>query len=254
MDRRLPRSAALAALAALGACRGSTVSVEPRLEVGDRSRYRYEIEATITRSLDGADATTDEIATELVADQEVLAVTDDGAEAEVTLRRDGAAPRSAQVLLDRSGAIRGIELVQGLSSGSLGLAELGSLLPPSTAPPAILLAPGSRWSISEGSLEGHGRLDRLGVVDGAEVAVVETTVAEALDDAVAAGTSAVRLGGELQAHTTASYDLDDGSVRRSTARSHGDVRARIDPPAGVDAAPALATITYEIRVRVTRLD
>jgi hypothetical protein len=229
------------------------VSVEPRLEVGDRARYRYEIAATINRSIDGAEPTTDEILTELVADQEVVAVSDDGAEAAVTLRREGAGPSTAQVLLDRSGAIRGIELVEGFSSGSLGLAELGPLMPPSTAPPAIPLVPGSRWSISEGSLEGHGRLESLGIVDGAEVAVVHTSVAEAVDDAVAAGTSAVMLGGELRADTRASYDLEDGSVRRSTARSHGDVRARIDPPAGVDAAPALATITYDIRVRVTRL-
>jgi len=31
------------------------------------------------------------------------------------------------------------------------------------------------------------------------------------------------------------------------------VRARIEAPTGVDAAPVLATITYDIRVTATRL-
>lgn len=238
----------------MSGCRASTVTIEPHLDVGDVARYRYEIDAEITRALDDGNPATTRIAAELLAEQEVLALTDHGAQAAVTLRREGAAPRSAQVLLDRSGAIRGISLVEGLASDTLGLSELGSLLPPSTAPPSIPLAPGARWSISEGQLEGHGRLERLGVIDGADVAVVETSVVEVLDDAVDTGTSEATLEGELRSRGTAAYDVSDGSVRRSTARSRGEVRALIQPPADVDAAPAEGTITYDIRVRVTRLD
>lgn len=255
MDPRVVTGALVAALAALGACRSSTVRIDPDPQVGDRARYRYEIDATITRALDGGEPTTTEIATSLLADQEVVAVNDDGIEADVTLRRDGAAARSARVVLDRSGAIRDIELVEGLSAEDLGLSQLGSLLlPPTAAPPTEPLTPGTRWSISEGPFDWQGRLSRLGVIDGANVAVVDTTLAAAIDDAVSAGTSAATLVGELRSKTTASYDLLDGSIRRSSARSRGAVQARIEPPAGVDAAPALGTITYDIRVRVTRLD
>lgn len=255
MDRRLAAAAVLlGGLLAGSACRPGTVTVAPRVEVGDRARYRYEIDATITSALEGDEPTTTEIATELLADQEVVAITEDGAQAQVTLRRDGDAPREAQVLLDRSGAIQSIELVEGLTSGGLGLAELGSLLPPSTLPPTSPLAPGARWKISEGGLEGRGRLDRVGIIDGEEVAVVETSLVEAMQEAVVAGASEATLDGQLRSGGTAAYDVADGSVRRSSARSHGEVSARIQPPAGVDAEPVDATITYDIRVRVTRLD
>ena len=93
----------------------------------------------------------------------------------------------------------------------------------------------------------------MGVIDDADVAVVDTTLSAAIDDAVAAGTSAVTLLGELRSKAMAAYDISDGSIRRSSARSRGDVQARIEPPAGVDAAPVLGTITYDIRVRVTRI-
>ena len=130
MDRRVVTGALVAGLAALSACRGNTVRIDPDPHVGDRTRYRYEIEARITRALEGGEPATTEIMTSLVADQVVVALTAEGVEADVTLHRDGAADRTARVVLDRSGAIRGIELVEGLSADSLGLSQLGSLLPP----------------------------------------------------------------------------------------------------------------------------
>jgi hypothetical protein len=253
MDRRAATAAIVAGLAVVGACREATVRIHPDPQVGDRARYRYEIEATITRALEGDEPVTSEISSELVADQEVRAITDAGIEAEVTLRRDGAPAQTATVVLDPTGAIRSIQLVEGLQAEGLGLTELASLLPPATQPPTGSLAPGARWSIAEGALEGRGRLMRLGIVDDADVAVVETTLRDAIDEAVAAGASAATLHGDLRAETTASYRIDDGTVWRSSARSHGEVQATIEPPAGVDAAPALGTISYDIRVRVTRL-
>jgi hypothetical protein len=252
VDRRL-----LAALGGLimaaGACREGTVVVEPRPAVGDRARYRYEIDATVTRALEGSAPRTSKIESELVVDQRIASIVDDRVEADVTLRRDGAAPRTARVALDRAGAIAGIELVEGLAAADLDLAPLSSLLPPGTAPPRRPLRPGDRWSISDGDQHGRGRLSRLGVVDGEHVAVVDTTVTEGIHDDVAAGASAARLSGTLRSTGTTAYDVDDGAIRRASARSHGQVQATIQPPAGVDAAPVLASITFEIRVRVTRL-
>ena len=237
----------------LSGCGRSTVRIDAAPVVGDRAKFRYEIDATITRALEGEEATTTRFTSTLVADQKVVAITEDGVEADITLRRGGAAPRLARVLLDRTGAIRSIELVAGLQSDELGLAELGSLLPPAVVPPTTPLAPGDRWKISDGAIEGHGRLARLGVIDGAEVAVVRTSVTEEIDEAVSGGTSSATLRGELHSVGTASYDLVDGSTRRSSARSQGAVKAVIEPPPWIDASPARGTIRYDIRVRATRI-
>jgi hypothetical protein len=249
---RLAAAAVLGVLA-LGACRAGTLAIEPQPEVGDRARYRYEIDARVTSTLEGEAPATETIRTELVADQEVVAVTAEGVQADVTLRRDGAAPRQAQVTLDASGAIRAIELVEGIPSNVLGAAQLGALFPSVAIPPRRPLAPGDRWTIDEPPLRGEGRVARLGIVDGAEVAVVDTTFTQAVDEAVAAGTSLATLVGDLRSTRSTTYDVRDGALRSSTASSRGDVQATIQPPPGVQAAPALATITYEIAVRVTRL-
>jgi len=241
-------------LAAVGACRPGTVRIDAHPGVGEQSRYRYEIVASITRAVEGGRPTTSEVTTTLLADQRVTAVTKAGIEADVTLRRDGAATRTARVLLNRGGAIRSIELVAGLDSAGLGLSQLGSLLPPTVAPPTRALAVGERWTIHEDALRGSGRLIRLGVVDGVDVAVVRTSIAEAIDDAVTSGTSTARLTGTLRTVSNAAYDLGDGSARRSTARSRGTVRARIEPPPWIEAQPVLGTITYDIRVKAVRLD
>lgn len=240
-------------LGALSSCNVSSVHIRSDPEVGDRARYRYEIDATITRSLAGSKPTITEVSTTLVADQRVVALTSEGVEADVTLHREGAKTRTARVVLDRDGAIRGIELVAGVSPDGLGLAQLGSLLPPTIAPPARRLRPGDRWTITEGTLSGGGRLLRLGVVDGADVAVVRTALSESIADDVSSEASAARLTGELSSTRTTSYDLSDGSARRSVARSRGTVQALIEPPAGIDAQPVRGTISYDISVRSTRI-
>lgn len=254
MRGRPTAAAILGSLLALSACGSGTVRVVADPAIGDRARYRYEITATVSRSIEGNEPVTTDIATTLLADQEIVAVRRDVIEADVGLRRDGGVQRRATVLLDRSGAIRDIELVGGFSSTTLGLSELTTvLLPSATDLPPGELAPGERWSISDEHSSGEGRLVRLGVVDGARVAVVDTSLSSPIDDEVAAGESAASLTGVLRSEGTTSYDLDDGSVRRSVARSRGEMQVRIEPPAGVDAAPALGTIRYDIRVRVTRL-
>ena len=253
MRRRLAL-VALAGAIVLGACREGTVVIEAEPQVGDRASYRYEIEAEVTSRLEGAEPTTEDISTDLLVDQEVVAITPEGVQATVTLRRDGRAARDAQVVLDASGGLRAVELVEGLPSDVLGAAQLGALFPPIAAPPPGPLEPGARWTIDEGTLRGSGRLERLGVVDGEDVAVVATTLTDAIDELVTAGTSTAAIAGDLRSRRTVTYDLRDGALRRSTARSRGDVEATIQPPPGIQAAPVLATIAYVIEVRVSRLD
>lgn len=253
MVRRL----AIAALLAVGApfvaaCREGTVTLAYAPAEGDELSFRYEIDATITQSLEGAEPTVTEISTSVDADQEVLEVGPRGVRAAVTLRRDGGAPRTSEVRLDDAGTLQGVDLIEGQPAGIFGLDDLGGVLP--TVPlPAGRLSPGDRWSIDDAELVGEGRLQRLGVIDGEDVAVVASDLTQAIVETVALGTTSAALDGALRATSTTAYDLRDGSLRRATTRARGEVEARIAPPPGIDAAAAVGTITYDVRVRVVRL-
>ncbi len=253
MVRRLAMAVVLVAGAPLAAaCRESTVALEYTPSEGDELSFRYEIDATITQALDGVEPTVSRISTTVQADQEVLEVSSAGVRAAVTLRRDGGAPRTSEVRLDDGGTVQGVDLIEGLSAGLFGLDDLEGVLP-TVALPDGRLAPGDRWTIDDPELDGESRLVRLGVIDGEEVAVVASDLAQALEETTAAGGTNAALDGDLRASSTTAYDLRDGSLRRATTRARGEIEARIAPPPGIDAAAALGTITYDIRVRVVRL-
>lgn len=243
----------LLAVVALAGCQAETVTVAPDPRVGDHARYRYDIEARITSTIDGREPTVTEIETTLLVDQRTTAVSPDGIEADVVLRRDRREPQTTKVVLDATGAIRDVDLAAGLGLEELGLSQLGALVPPTMAPPSRALSPGARWSIAAGSVDGHGRLLRLGVEHDADVAVVRTEVGQEIDELVTSGASVAELRGRLTSLATAAYALDRGTLQRSTIRSGGDVRAAIQPPAGIDVAAVLGTISYDIQVRATRL-
>jgi hypothetical protein len=242
-----------AAAVLLASCRPATVSVAYAPSIGQRYAYRYEIEATVTRRVPGEAAQVTHLDTQLIAQERVQAVTRAGTRLRLVLTRDGGTPRSAVVLVDRAGSLAGLELVQGLDAAALGLADEGALgSGGAPAPPDGQLAPGDRWTIRTHGRTGHGRLERLGVVDGHDVAVMATSVTDAVDDAGRAGSSTTRVTGRVTSDATTSYDLHGGAVRRSRSRAIGTLRALLRPPAGVDARAVQATIDYELTVRVTR--
>jgi len=239
-------------VSALG-CRASEVSVGFSPEIGDRYEYHYEIDATITRQLEGAEPEVIELDTELTAEQEVRATTRSGARIRVTLTREGGAPRTAVVLVDRAGSLRGVELIEGLAASVFGIADAQALVPTHLdGPPDGPLEPGDRWTIDDGARHGHGRLVRLGVVDDEDVAVVRTSITEELDESLTAGASDSDVTGTLRAGSTTSYDLGDGAIRRSRSWSEGELDVLVAPPPGVDAEPVGGTISFDVVVRVTR--
>lgn len=245
---------ALGALVAVG-CRPATVSVAYAPAVGARYAYRYEIRATVTRALEGAEPEVVHLDTELTVRQEVRALTDRGARIRLELTRGGGAPRTVVAVVDRAGSLEGVELVEGLGAAVLGVADEDDIVPTHLpGPPDRALAPGDRWSIDEGDRRGEGRLERLGVIDGSDVAVVRTTATEDLDGSLQAGASATDVRGQVSSGATTSYDLADGAIRRSSSWSRGQVAARLRPPTGIDAEPVGATIDYRVDVRVTRID
>jgi len=253
MGRRLAVGLVLLLGAPLvAACRESTITLVFTPTEGDEQTYRYEIDATITQSLDGGEPTVSKISTTLEAHQEVLEVSRGGVRAEVTLRRDGGDPHTAEVRLDDAGTLQGIDLIEGQPADIFGLEDLGGVLP-TVALPEGALAPGDRWSIDDDPVTGEGRLLRLGVSDGEDVAVITTGITQPIEETTPVGTTSAALEGDLRATTTTAYDVADGSLRRASTRARGDVQARIAPPPGVNADAVLGTITYDVRVRVTRL-
>jgi hypothetical protein len=253
MVRRPAGVLAVAALGVLFGCRPATVSVGFTPAIGDRYSYRYEIHATITREVQGQLPEVVHLDTELSARQEVRAITKGGARIRLVLTRDGGVPRTAVVLVDRAGSLEGIELVEGLDAEAFGVAGDDTLGPTHlTGPPNRPLAPGDRWTIREATRHGSGRLDRLGVVDGEDVAVVATSITDDVDEAGRAGTSTTHVTGALRTTATTSYDLRGGAIRRSRSHSRGRLDARLAPPAGVTAKAVHATIGYDVTVRVTR--
>jgi hypothetical protein len=237
-------AAGLAALVA--GCREPTVSVEFSPEQGDHFRYRYQVTATLTRSVDGREPEVQTVDTELTADQRVLGRTGDGIRVEVEVTREGGSRSTVVALVDRAGSLEGIELVEGLDAGVFGIGDDDGLVTdPAEGLPPGRLRPGDRWSIADGNRRGHGRLERLGVDDGRDVALVRTSTSEPVD--------ADGGRGEVRAGSLTSYDLDDGAVRSGRSWSHGRLELQLEPPSNVVAEPMQATVTYDVEVTVVRI-
>ena len=239
-------------LALLG-CRPATVSVAFTPDVDAVYDYRYEIEGTVTRTVEGEEPEVTHLDTVLAAEQQVQERTPDGARIRLQLTRDGGVARTAVVLVDRAGSLEGVELVEDLDAAVFGVASADALVPTHLGgPPDRPLAPGDTWRVDEDGRTGSGRLDRLGVVDGVDVAVVDITASEDLSRTGKAGESTTHVSGTLRSGARTSYDLADGAIRRSRSWSRGTFEAELAPPRGVVADPVRATIAYDVSVRVTR--
>ena len=149
----MPRARALAAGVIpllLAACRSDTVSVAYAPEIGDSYEYRYDIEATVTRTVEGEEPNVVEVDTVLLAEQDVQAQSRTGTRIRLELIREGGVARTAVVLVDRAGSLEGVELVDDLDAAVFGVADAGSLVPTNLgAPPDRPLAPGDRWTVSD---------------------------------------------------------------------------------------------------------
>lgn len=258
----------LAAVAVAG-CMAGEVEVRFRAEPGATYTYRYEIEATVRRSLDGAPPEVRRTSSVLAVSKRVLDVAPDGTvRAQVAISRDGGPIQRAEVRLDRAGALAGVDLADGLVAGDLGPLGLDGLALTAPGAPPPTLGPGDTWRVDEArqgrgdgrlraTVTGSGRVDRLERRGPYEVLVATTDLTVRLRSTARAGRvphpraeAAVRA--EQRTVGTSGYDLSDGAVRFAEVHTAGTATVEVPPPPGVDAEPALAKITYEVAVRTRR--
>lgn len=247
---------------ALAACEEHTVAIHFEPEVGDRYDVRSVIDAEVTRTLDG-ERSVDRSTARLVAGESIVEVDGDDVEVEVSVERDGAAPRSYEVRFDRTGRLSAIDLVEGLTTDVLGVDLARSLPAGLGSPPAGRLEPGDTWVIDrrvsvEGrqqpvTVTGHGRIDSLGVEDGHDVAVAVVELVLPVRSIVETDDGRVTLLGTQTTRSRTAYDLGDGTARRDETEITGDVDLLIEPPAGIDAPPVPGSVRYDVRAETTRV-
>jgi hypothetical protein len=229
----MARRTAVAALVALTAlpglgCRTDAVQLGFDPEAGTTYEYRYEVDATVTRAVEGEEPRTTSV--------------------------PQSSARTAQVVVDRAGSLQAIQDVDGLPAEAVGLPSTADLLAStSVEPPAGALSLGAGWDVGLGTVRGHARLDHFEVLDGVPAAVVETDLVEVLTETIERSGSHVVLDGDLRSSGHTAFDLDDGSVRRSRTLSRGTVDVLVSPPTGVLAPAVEAVVTYELRVTATRV-
>lgn len=230
--------------------------------VGDRYQFRSEVETSVTRTIGNEQETVDDTSL-LQATEKVLDVEDDEVVVEVTLERDGAAPRTYEVRFDRADRLTAIDLVEGVPARALGL-DLDTDLPADVAsPPAGPIEPGTRWYIDRSvhlggrdqpaSVTGTGRIESLGIEDGHEVAVVVVVLDIPVRSVVETGEGRVILIGTQRSESRTTYDLADGAARRDRTEITGELDVIIEPPPDVTAPPVEGSISYTVRTATRRV-
>jgi hypothetical protein len=252
-----------AALALLTGCQPDTVNLAFRPAAGARYAYRVEIRSLTVTEIDGSapERVTDHFV--LRADQSVLAVSRGSIRVRVRLAGEGLGPRTFVVRLDRAGQLAEVQRIEGLPARALGSLGLSEIFPAAAgAPPDRRISPGERWVVDEPvslpgqpgtRLRGSGRLKTLGVVDGRDVATVESTFRLAVRGTSQLSQGNFVLTGAQETTSTATHALADGSVEQVEAITRGRYRLTLLPPAGTDGPAVPGTLVIEVRSKTTRL-
>jgi hypothetical protein len=233
--------AALAVGLASG-CEPATIQLGFTPHRGAVYRYRYEVTINVDSRLGDVHRRRRDVTT-IDARLEVLSTSGDHVRVAVALVRDGAPAPRLVVRLDRGEQLSAVELIDGSSLVTLGLADLATS--GTLELPHARLTPGDRWHREHG----EGKLDRLGVVDGHDVAVVTS---RRLDPLRRTTDEQVNLVGDQRTEQTTRYDLADGAVRTSTSRTTGHLRVTARPPVGIDASPVRGSLRYSLVVQTAR--
>ncbi len=246
---------------ALAGCRASTVTIAFDPAAGDRYHVESQVDTEIARSVSGT-VDRNRATSHLDATERVVSVHDHEVSIEVTVVRDGGAPRTYEASFDPTGRLSSIDLVEGVPVQALGL-DLATDLPADiSSPPARPLAPGETWTIERDipdpnggrpfAVRGSGRLASLGVVDGDEVAVVVVQLEVPVRSVTDTEDGRVTVRGSQTVVSRTTYALSDGAARSDRTRIEGRAKVTVDPPAGIVAPPVSGSIRYSVATETHR--
>lgn len=243
------------------ACEENTVNLAFQPSPGDRYSYRVEVEAMAEAKVGEQAPRRTRSSNVFEAQHAVLEAAPSGSRVEVRLREQGGVPRTFVVRLDRAAHLAEVQSIEGLPASALGGLGLSEIFPAAAvAPPDRPLSPGSRWSIDEpvriatpeaARLVGRGRLARLGVAGGREVATVESDYRLPVRRTAQERRNQLALNGSQSTQASTTYDLADGSVVSVDARTRGTYDIMLLPPPETPGTPIPGTLAVEVH-SVTR--
>jgi hypothetical protein len=246
---------------AFGACRPDGVRLGFRPRPGAHYSYRVEVHAeVVTRIGDTAPRrrVDDDV---LFAEHSVLSAGPRSSRVEVRLRGRAQPTRTFVVELDRAAQLAEVQTIEGLPASALGTLGLSEIFPAAAgAPPDHRLAPGERWRIDEpvrlpgasrSRLVGEGRLVELGVVDGREVARVDSTFRLPVDRSSEESQGRIFLRGTQVVRSEYTSAVSDGAVEQVSTETRGTFQLLLVPRGA--AVGAVVPGELEVVVRsVTR--
>lgn len=262
--REVRRLAPLLVLAILAGCRADTVSVSFRPAVGAVYRYEIRVRAVSTTTLEGREPERKDEEIRLVSEHTVLAAGSKGVRVRVLVGEPGQLAQSFVVRFDRAAQLRSLESTEGAPADIVGALGVPEIAPGATgAPPGTPLAPGDTWELSRrvvipgedrpARLRTHGRLRELGIEGHEKVARLSSTTELPIDAANASARGSLHLHGLQRIVQRATYDLDDGAVRRATATTTGRFQIELSPPTGEQAVAIPGTLVVRVTSTTRRL-
>jgi hypothetical protein len=253
----------VAAAGLLSACQPAGVELGFRPKPGSHYAYRVEVEAEVVTRI-GDTARRRRVDHDILfADHSVLSAGPRSSRVEVRLRGDDQPTRTFVVRLDRAAQLAEVQRIEGLPASALGTLGLSEIFPAAAgAPPDRMLALGDRWRIdepltlpgsSQSRLVGEGRLLELGVVDGREVARVESTFRLPVQRSSDEPQGRLLLDGTQTVRSRSTTAVADGAVEKVETETRGTFRLTLlpkDDPTGTGVPGELEIVVRSVTRRL----
>lgn len=243
---------------ATSACKADGVRLAYRPAAGSQYKYRIEVHAEVVTRIGDTPARRRVDDNVFFADHSVLAA----GRVRVQLRGSSEPTRTFEVRLDRAGLLAEVERIEGLPASALGTLGLSEIFPAAAgAPPDRLLSPGERWSVDDpvslpgaaaSRLRGEGRLVELGVVDGRDVARLDTRYVLPVERMSEEAQGQIVLRGEQVVRALSTSGVVDGAVVSASTETRGRFTLQLLPRDGGAAVPGELEILVRSVTKRTR--
>lgn len=245
-------------------CRDDTVALAFRPDIGSTYRYEVRVHAVSTTTIEGQEPERTDEEVLLIAEHTVLNAGPDGVRVQVLVGEPGTAAQVFLLEFNRAAQLESIESTEDVPPDVAGALGLSEIFPAGAGgPPNRRLAPGETWRVDRtitipgaqapSRLRVEGRLDELGLAGDEEVARMHTTTELPFRATQNTQVGVVLLDGEQRIEQDATYDLDDGAIRKVRSTTTGRFDIQVQPPSGLIAEPVPGTLEVRVTSRTRRL-